>query len=92
MYTSSFATSSNGACIDSIGTPMSTVSTSFFETYFATVPPPPWSTLPSSPVYQATPASSRMSVTKAISSAPASFVALLPREPVYFVTHTPRFM
>ena len=51
-YTSNLDASSNGACIERIGTPISIVSIFFCATNFATVPPPPWSTFPSSPVCQ----------------------------------------
>ena len=71
------------------GTPMSTVSTLNWETNMATVPPPPWSTLPSSPVCQVTLARSRIPPTKAINSAEASLVEDFPLAPVYLVRTGP---
>lgn len=50
MYTSDLATTSYGACIESTGTPTSMTSAPRPEIYSATVPPPPWSMRPSSPI------------------------------------------
>ena len=55
----------------------------------AIVPPPPSSTLPSSPICQKTFALSIISMTLAIVSALASEAPDLPRAPVYFVSTTP---
>ena len=57
--------------------------------YIATVPPPPPSTLPSSPLCHSTPFSSSKFLTKLTYSALASEVPLLPWEPVNLVTTTP---
>ena len=63
MYTSALAVTSTGACMDSTGTPMSTVSMSCTEISDAMVPPPPRSIFPSSPIYHVTPASLKMPMT-----------------------------
>ena len=74
------------------GTPTSIVSISRFATYIATVPPPPASTLPSSPLCHKTSLLSRSDLTQLTNSALASLVPALPLEPVYFVTQTPPLM
>ncbi len=60
MYTSALETTSTGACIESTGTPMSTVSMLWTEISDAMVPPPPMSIFPSSPICQTTPSSLNM--------------------------------
>ncbi|MBP5203281.1 MAG: HAD family hydrolase [Candidatus Methanomethylophilaceae archaeon] len=60
MYTSALETTSTGACIESTGTPMSTVSMLWTDISDAMVPPPPTSIFPSSPICQETPSSLRM--------------------------------
>ena len=72
------------------GTPMSIVSIFIFAMYFATVPPPPTSTLPISPVCQITPFSSNVFLSQPINSASASFEPPFPREPVNFVIPAPQ--
>ena len=52
-----------GACMDSTGTPMSTVSMLWTEISDAMVPPPPRSIFPSSPICHQTPASLKMEMT-----------------------------
>ena len=74
------------------GTPTSITSTLRFAIYIATVPPPPASTLPSSPLCHKTPFDSRRFLTKLTYSAEASDVPPLPLAPVNLVTQTPSLM
>ena len=73
------------------GTPTSITSTSKLAMNIATVPPPPPSTLPSSPVCHRIFLLSKVLRISAINSAEASDVPALPRAPVYFITPTPLF-
>lgn len=71
------------------GTPISTVSTLCCAMNFATVPPPPPSTLPSSAVCQITPFASKRLRTYPTYSALASLEPDLPLAPVNLVSATP---
>ena len=67
----------------STGTPASTVTMFRFAMYAATVPPPPWSTLPRVAICHRTPLSSKVLRTWSMASAEASEAPPLPRDPVY---------
>ena len=72
------------------GTPISTVSMFILAINFATVPPPPTSTFPSSPVCQTTPFSLNNFLISPTNSAEASLEPPLPRDPVNFVSPAPQ--
>ena len=69
--------------------PQSTTSQPQSASMKAMVPPPPWSTLPSSPICQATPASLKIFRTFWMNSLLASLLPPFPRAPVYLVRATP---
>ena len=74
------------------GTPRSTVSMFSFEMYFATVPPPPASTLPSSAVCQSTPCFAKSERMYPTYSADSSLVEYFPPDPVYLDIVIPHAM
>lgn len=89
MYVSNFEVTSFGACMFKTAVPQSTTSAPYLLKRYAIVPPPPASTLPSSPVCQATPALSKMSLTSLKNSAFASLQPPFPPDPVYLATAIP---